>query len=162
MVAPLNHKREKMRQLIAQGSVGSLSDLASYESQFKEGERGRVVLGLRAPVPQAVIDTISSGLRQAGVILDGTITQTTGHSAELTIPFRKGIPPLAIVAAVLIGIIVLFVLITFWKLFKEAGIDPFTGMGLLIIGGIVLVIWLVASGRVGIETPALAVSGGGG
>ena len=156
MVTPPKHKREKMRQLIAQGSVGNLSTLANYEGQFKEGERGRVVLRLRAPVPQGVIDAISYGLRHAGVALDGTITQVTGHSAELTIPFRKGIAPLAIIAVVVIGFIL--VRLTFWKLFKELGIDPFVGIGLLILIGIAVVIWLVATDRMPtIRTPMLGV-----
>ena len=145
-----------MRQLVGQGGVLNLSSLKNYEGQFKEGDRGKVVFGLRAPIPQGVIDAISYGLRQAGVALDGTITQVTGHSAELTIPFRKGIAPLAIIAVVVIGFIL--VRLTFWKLFKELGIDPFVGIGLLILIGIAVVIWLVATDRMPtIRTPMLGV-----
>ena len=141
-----------MGQLIAQGSVGNLSTLANYENQFKEGERGQVVLGLRAPVPQVVIDAISSGLTRAGVVLDGKITQITGSSAELYIPFRKAIAPLAIIAAIIIGIVVLFILITFWKLFKEVGINPWVGMGLLIAVVAIAAFWLLAEGKVKVPT----------
>jgi hypothetical protein len=123
-------------QLIASGGILDVDELSQYESYLDEGQRGLIELDLRLPVSQSIASELEDKLRQAGV----EEVRVTTASPMLRIYFRKGFPWLAVIAAVILGIIVLAVLITGWRLFKEVvpeGWQPLVGgLGLVLLIGL--------------------------
>ena len=140
-----------MAKLIAEGNIWNLSDLKNYEGMFKEGDTGSIVLGLRSPIPQSAIDALESGLKRAGVTLNGHITQKSGAAATLRIPFKKAIPPLAIIVAVIAGLVIIWVLITSWQLMQDVGLNPAKIMPFLILGVIGVAAYFFLKARPGIK-----------
>ena len=130
-------------QLVASGNVLALANLGQWESQLDEGDKALLELDLRLPVSQDIASKLEEQLRQWGV----PEVRVTTASPMLKIFFRKGFPWLAVLAAVILGLIVLAVLIVGWRLFKEigailgeGGLVPalILGAGLL-LGAIILV-----------------------
>ena len=140
-----------MAKLIAEGNIWNLSDLKNYEGMFKEGDTGSIVLGLRSPIPQSAIDALESGIKRAGVTLNGHITQKSGSAATLRIPFKKAIPPLAIIVAVIAGLVIIWVLITSWQLMQDVGLNPAKIMPFLILGVIGVAAYFFLKARPGIK-----------
>lgn len=102
-------------QLIASGGLTDLNSLVRYEGQLAEGDGGLLELDLRLPVSQGVASELENKLRQAGIPDVRVVTA----SPLLQVYFRKGFPWLAVIAAAILGLIVLAILIMGWRLFKE-------------------------------------------
>lgn len=132
-------------ELIGSGGILDAVELSSYESQLAEGDKALIELDLRLPVSQGVASELAEKLRQAGV---QGVSVTTA-SPLLRIYFKKGFPWLAVIAAAVLGLIVLAILIIGWRLFKDVvpvGLQPIVaGLGLILI--IVLGIILLARRR---------------
>jgi len=130
-----------MWQEIASGNLLDAAELSSYESQLAEGDRALLELDLRLPVSVGVAQTLEEQLRNAGVI----DVRVTTASPMLRIYFRKGFPWLAVIAAVVLGLIVLAILIIGWRLYKEVfpdGLPAPISAGLIVALAILgLVIW---------------------
>lgn len=127
-------------ELIASGGLTELSGLTQYEGYLAEGDKGLFELDLRMPVSPSVASELETKLRQAGM----PDVRVATASPRLWIYFRKGFPWLAVIAAAVLGLIILAVLIIGWRLFKEVvpeGLQPIVGGGglMLLLGlGIIL------------------------
>jgi len=104
-----------MFELVASGSLWDLSSLGSYESQLNEGDKGLLELDLTVPVSAGVAQELEDQLKQAGV----AGVRVTTASPLLRIYFTKGFPWLAVIAAIILGLVVLAVLIVGWRLYKD-------------------------------------------
>ncbi len=130
-----------MYEYVAHGGILDVGQISQYESCLEENQRGLIELDLRLPVSQGVAAELENKLKQAGV----EDVRVTTASPMLRIYFRKGFPWLAVIAAAILGMIVLAVMIVGWRLFKEVvpeGLQPLVGgMGLvllLILGTVIL------------------------
>lgn len=132
-----------MAEIIAQGTAWNFSTIPNYEDKFGEGERGIIKIGLKSPLPDAVVNGIDSALRQAGVTLTEKVKQTSSSPATLRIRFRKTMPWLAIIIGVIVAGIVIWVLVTSWQLLKEVGIEPAKVMPFILLGIIAVVGFIV-------------------
>ena len=118
------------------GGAGSLANLQNYEEELEEEQRGKLSLALHFPISSGVAEELESKLRGAGV----TDAQVFTEGNKLDIQFRKGFPWLAVIVAVVLGLIVLAVLIVSWQFFKEVKeIVPSPVIIIGIIVGIALV-----------------------
>jgi len=130
-------------QQIASGTALELlnpSNWGGYEDYIAEGQRGRVEIDLRAPLPPSVVSTIQSELGQRGV---AEASVTTG-SPMLIIQFRKTIAPLVIIAIIVALLIIAMVI--GWRIFKEVfpeGVPAPISLGLIVAVVIIagLAIW---------------------
>jgi len=104
-----------MFELVASGGFWDLPDLGSYESQLDEGVKGLLELDLTVPVPAWVAQELEDQLKAAGV----AGVSVTAASPKLRIYFTKGFPWLAVIAAIILGLVVLAILIVGWRLYKE-------------------------------------------
>lgn len=117
-----------------------MGQISQYESLLAEGDRGLIELDLRLPVSQGVASELETKLRQAGV----EDVRVATASPLMRIYFRKGFPWLAVIAAAILGIIVLAILIVGWRLFKDVvpeALQPLVGglgLGLLLVLGVVI------------------------
>lgn len=123
---------------VAKGNTASsLSSLASYESLIPEGSKGRLDLFLKSPVSSSILPTLESTLATSGV----PEAKVSSSGTTLSIFFRKKFPPLAILAAIVIGLIALAILVVGWQLYKElASTLP---MPVLIIGALAVIALIV-------------------
>lgn len=136
-----------MAELIAQGSVWDFNaeTISKYEANFKEGDKGKLIISLKSPIPDSVVRAIEIGLKDAGVTLWGKVTQTTSSPAELVIPFQKTMEPLTIAIIVIAALIAIYLLVSAWRIEKETGIPLLTSpiiLPAIIIGVIILVIYM--------------------
>ena len=122
-----------MWQQVTQGEFLDLNKLRNYDDSLEEGQRGRLDLNLRFPIPGSVSTELEAKLKDAGV--EEAKVNTIGQ--KMKIGFRKGFPWLAVIAAIILGLVVLAILIMTWTFFKEVvpeGLQPFIGtLGLLVI-----------------------------
>lgn len=100
---------------VAEGSFWQLANLSQYEPYFEEGDRGLLELDLRLPVSEGVAQDLEDMLIEAGV----PDVKVRTASPMLRIFFKKGFPWLAVIAAIIIGLIVLAILIVGFRLFRE-------------------------------------------
>ncbi len=100
---------------VAEGSFWQLANLSQYEPYFEEGDRGLLELDLRLPVSEGVAQDLEDMLREAGI----PDVKVRTASPMLRIFFKKGFPWLAVIAAIIIGLIVLAILIVGFRLFRE-------------------------------------------
>jgi len=127
-----------MYKVVAQGGMAELQNLAAYEGAIDEGSRGKLELDLRLPVPDWTVAELEGQLVNARVA-EAKVTQS---GSRLGISFRKGFPWLAVIAAIVLGLVVIAILIIGWTLFKEVIPEPLkfpVALGLIIIAGIVAV-----------------------
>ena len=103
-------------ELVAEGSVWELGDVAFYEDQLEERSYNLLELALSMPVGQDVADAIEQQLRGAGV--EGV--KVTTSSPQLNIYFRKGFPWLAVIAAV-IAVSAVIIWVISWRLLTYVG-----------------------------------------
>ena len=143
-----------MAKLVAQGGKTDLDRLGAYESAFKEGDRGILELDLAWTPPgmDTLLDGLDWVLRRSGVNLtrDSTIAGDT-----VRIYFEKGIPPLVLIAAALVGAWV--IMLSSWKLFREEARE--LGLFIFILIGVVLAaaVYIAVKGK--IATPTVTVGG---
>ena len=127
-------------QLQASGGIFDVGTISQYETLLGEGDRGLLELDLRLSPPSWVAGELESRLRQKGV----EEVRVTTASPILRIQFRKGFPWLAVIAAAVLGLVVLFILIMGWRIFREVipeALQPIAatmGVALLVALGIVL------------------------
>lgn len=119
-------------KLVTNGSGAStLTTLPSYESSIAEGQRTRLDLSLSTQVPSEVLTTLQGQLTAQGV----AEAQVAPTSSGVSVTWRKSFPWLAVIVAIILGIIVLAILIVSWQFFKEvAEVLPQP----LIIGAVVI------------------------
>ncbi len=119
--------------MVAAGNFLDLRNLGNYDSAFAEGQKGRLELALRAPVPSAMVRELEKRLRAQGV--EGL--KVTGGQRRVDVHFKKGFPWLAVIAATILALAILSVLIMGWKIFKETvptGLQPAVGtLGILVV-----------------------------
>jgi hypothetical protein len=130
-------------ELIGSGGIIDAAEFTSYESQLAEGDKALIELDLRLPVSQDIASSLEDQLKQRGIPGVKVVTA----SPMLQIYFTKGFPWLAVIAAIILGMITLAILIIGWRLYKEvvpAGLQPVVGagisIGLLVIIGLVIVL----------------------
>lgn len=133
-----------MYELQASGGILDVGQLSKYEDCLGEGDKGLVELDLRLPVSQGVAAELENKLKQAGV----EDVRVTTASPMVRIYFKKGVPWLAVIAAAVLGMIVLAVMIVGWRLFKDVvpeGMQPLVGgLGMLLLLGLGV---LIVAGR---------------
>jgi len=119
---------------VAEGPFWSLADVGQYEEELPEGSRNLLELDLRLPISQEIVSELESILRDAGV----AEVRVTTASPMVKIYWRKGFPWLPVIAAVVLGMIVLAVLIVGWRLLTYIGAEAPGAIPLLLIAGVVL------------------------
>ena len=138
-------------RLIAQGNVYNLWDITSYEDQFEEGSTGKVVLGLKSPIPQSWIDGLEVALKEAGATLNGKVRQVTSSPTKLIIPFKKGFPQLVIIIGAIAALaLAIWVLVTSWQLLEDVGLAPAKILPFVLLGAVILVGYVILTKRGGI------------
>jgi len=132
-------------QLVAQGTTLDANEIAIYGDYLEEGQRGMLQLDLRWPVLQSVANGLEDALIEAGV----EEAKVTNTSSALKIEFRQGFPWLAVIAAIVLGVIVIAILIIGWRFFREvvSTLPPAT-LGLAVIALIVLGVLAISRRRV--------------
>ena len=113
-----------MLQQIARGGAQDLLGVARYDSNFAEGQAGELCIGIRQipflpDLPPGFVGALNLALDRAPGLDVGRVS--FGDDNVLRIPFRRGIPPLIAIAAILaiffVGAILL--LVVSWALFRE-------------------------------------------
>ena len=156
-------------QEIARGGASSLLRIDQYDREYREGQRGELRITIRQvpfvpDLPAGFISGLQLALDQVPGLEVGRVR--FGDDNVVRIPFRRGLPPLVLIAAILaiffVGAILL--LVTSWALFREpveelAGAAADVGQALaqnfkpLLIGGIVLgVLYFVTQGVKAVKT----------
>lgn len=131
-------------ELIASGGIIDVLQFSQCESLLAEGDRSLVELDLRWSPPVGVASELENKLRQEGV----EDVRVTVASPMLRIYFRKGFPWLAVIAAIILATIVLLVLVTGWRIFREVVPEPLQfPVALLVIGIAAVGIALAQKGR---------------
>ena len=138
-------------QIIARGNAFNIQDIANYEDQFQEGDRGVLDFTCRIRPPQFIVDDLEQTLRASGVTLIGKPQITSGGSYHLLFTFEKRSAFLLIIALAIGAAILLLAIVAAWQLSR---IDPAAFMWwLLLVIGVVLVAAVVV-------VPRLAKAGG--
>ena len=119
--------------LVGQGNVLAVADLAQYEGQLKEGSRNMLELALRLPVTDGVAQTLEDALKSAGVTDVRVVNYQNPH---IRIYFTKGFPWLAVIAGVIVLSLVIAALVISWKLFTYIGEVSPVGIPLLALAAI--------------------------
>ena len=122
-------------ELVTQGDAIALANLGQYENYLQEGSRNLLELDLRLPVTEGVAQTLEDALRDAGVM----DVRVTTASPKLKIYFTKGFPWLAVIAAIILGLIVVAALVIAWRLFTYVGAVAPEAIPFLILAGIAVV-----------------------
>ena len=124
---------------IAQGTGLNIGSLGQYEDEMPEGSRGMLELNTVLPVPDDILGWLEDRLIDAGI----PDLRVTADGSNVRILFRKGFPWLGVIATIVIGLILLAVLITGWKLYKEIGPAVPAGIGIALgIGALVLLAYV--------------------
>lgn len=122
-------------ELVGQGT--DIGELPGLEDQLEEQDRCELSLNLSVRPPDFVVDALQEGLEIAGVPLWDRV-RAEGNS--LKIRFTKGFPWLAIIAAVILGLIALAILLVSWGLWRDvAGVVPEPILGALVLAVLVLI-----------------------
>jgi len=132
-----------MPVLIAQGTGNDISRLENYQGRFPEGSEGYVELEMRSKVAADIISWLDEKLDAVGVPANAV----TVEGRFVKINFKTEIAPLVLIAGAIAAVIFIVALVVAWKLFKlepavVAGLS--TGVILLVIGGILLVVYLIS------------------
>ena len=134
---------------VASGDKSTLRGLGTYEKDFDEGSRGILELRLSRipPGTDAILNGIDASLKGVGVKL--WRSSEVLEDRRIRFYFEKGLGPLALLAAMIAGGVLLFAL-TSWVLFKTGGIEEMLPF-ILIVGGVVVlgIIALVVALKVG-------------
>ena len=130
--------------LIASGNRGTITRLGDYEGKFAEGDKGIITLKLSGTAGEGIVRVLQASLDHAGVEQWRPVEETPGR---LRIYFSKGAPWLAIILAILLSLIILWLILVGWEL--EKIIPGFGKWGVLIAGGalIALAAYAVSKGR---------------
>ncbi len=121
-----------MYELVASGGIVDAWELENADNLIAERQRGLLRLNLRSPLSSDILTTLNQELKARGVE-EGKAEQ---NGQTVNIYFRKGFPWLAVIAAILLGIIILTILIVGWNLFKEVvppELRPLIGTGIILL-----------------------------
>lgn len=139
-----------MYQLVGRGDASNISQLESFQKYFPEDSEGYLDINLRSQIAADIVGWLDSKLDAMGV--PRNMVTTEGH--HVYIRFRTEIAPLVLIAAAIAASIFLVSLIVGWQLYKmvpEVVVGISTVTVLLIVGGVLLVLFLIATrGRMGI------------
>lgn len=139
-----------MYQLVGRGDASNISQLESFQKHFPEGSEGYLDINLRSQVAADIVGWLDSKLDAMGVPRN----MVTTEGRHVYIRFKTEIAPLVLIAAAIAASIFLVSLIVGWQLYKmvpEIAVGVSTTAILLIVGGILLVLFLIATrGRMGI------------
>ena len=122
-------------QKVAEGGPLDLANLGQYEGLYAEGDRGKLEVYLRWPLPEETVAWIQNDLVERGVQLTAPVRQT-GGSATLTIEFVKAVWPLTPVATVILILVALALIIGFGLYIYTA--EKFGIVGMALVGGLAL------------------------
>lgn len=147
-----------MYQLIGSGDAGSLQRLGEYQKYYPEYSEGYVDLEMRSSVAADLTGWLAEKLEAVGV--PRSAVKVEGR--HVLIGFRTELAPLVLIAGAIAACIFLVALIIAWKLYKmapAAALGITTGWIVLIVGGVLLVLYLIATrGRLGIGPVAIGGS----
>ena len=132
-----------MPVLIAQGTGNDISRLEYYQNRFPEGSEGYIELEMRSKLATDIISWLDEKLDAVGVPANAV----TVEGRFVKINFKTEIAPLVLIAGAIAAVIFLMALVVAWKLYKlepAVAVGLSTGVILLIIGGILLVIYLIS------------------
>lgn len=104
--------------IIAEKLGSDVSSLLDYESHYREGDTGELIVYLQEPLNYEEMEQLETEISGQGVILTAPIQQ---DAKMLVIGFRKAIAPLAIIAGALA---VVAAVIIGWQLFKAVSAVP--------------------------------------
>lgn len=143
-------------ELIATGGILDIHKIGDYDDRFAEGDEGMVDLEFEHMPDSIFIDALEQGLLAAGLTLTRGLELVEG-SAHVKIWFRKELPAVPIIAAVLIafGIAALLIFVG-WGLFKVISkVDPtilgwqiIVAIAIVMIGLLIAAVLIARSGRV--------------
>lgn len=102
-----------MYQLVAEGNAKDISQLDSYESQYREGDRGYLDIQLAYSPSSDIISKLDDILRTSGARY-----RLEAYKKGLLIHFRKAVAPLAIIAGAIAAVILILGLLVAWKLYR--------------------------------------------
>jgi len=141
-------------QLVGENRGSDLESLPEYEADYKEGDRGEIRLYLSEPIDTNTIRQIEDELLSQGVALTENIRQDAGI---LAIRFRKSLAPLAIVAIVVGGLVVVAGILIGWQIFrlKYAGVPTW-----VIVVGAAAALYLILTSKPAKATGRAAVGAG--
>lgn len=133
-----------MWKQIAEGEgVTSLKNLPAHEGEIVEGARCKLMLNLKASLPQGSVDGLEDILKTEGI----TGVSVISSGSTVTVYYRKNFPWLAAVVAIVLGSIALAILIISWKFFQDVSSTvpaPIVSLGAttiaLLIGAIAILI----------------------
>ena len=140
-----------MWQKLAEGT--DIADIAEYETQFAERQKGRLDLNLRLVPPGSAVTWLKQELINRGVA--EADVRTSGST--VSIYWKKEFDPLTLIAVIVVGIAVLAALIISWKLFREVGVPVVSNMptwGWVVIGACLILLLIFHVARTGIKTVA--------
>lgn len=138
-----------MAKLIAQGTKDNLSDMQNYENNFEEGDTGIVLLNLSTDWGiGGFVSGLNTALKAAKVEMPEPVK---AEGKTIKIRFRKKFPWLVVIVGAIIGMVLLWVLITSWQLMKDVGIEPAKVMPYLLLGAIILVAYFIFVRKPGIK-----------
>jgi len=131
-------------QLVASGTASNVDQLGDFQRYFPEYSEGFVDLELRSAVATDIIGWLDEKLDAIGIPRKAVKVE----GRHVLVSFRTEIAPLVLIAGAIAACIFLVALVVAWKLYKMTpqmvtGITM--GMILLIVGGILLVIFLIAT-----------------
>lgn len=136
-------------QLIATGTGSNIGQLGDYQRQFPEYSEGYLDIELRSQIAADIVGWLSEKLDVIGV----PRSQVKVEGRHVYIGFRTEIAPLVLIAGAIAATIFMVALVIAWKLYKlspMAALGLSTGVLLLIVGGVLLVVYLIATrGRLG-------------
>ena len=123
-------------ELVATGSILELSNISEYEGWLDEGDKGLLEIDLRLPVSGNDARSLEDKLKRAGV----AGVRVTTASPMLRVYFTKGFPWLAVIAAAILGMVVIAVMVIGWRIFREVvpeSLQPVVaGLGAVLLLGL--------------------------
>ena len=120
-----------MRELIGEHLGQDLSSLPNYETYYAEGDRGEVRFYVERQLSEETIQELQDRILNEGVVLTEPIEQI---ARIISIKFEKRLAPLAIIAIVVGGIVVVVGGLLGWQIFKTVQM------------GVPLWVWFVVGG----------------
>ena len=122
-----------MWQELASGTGVDIISAAVHEHKVEEGERARLVVGLKNPIDSQTAEGIVRHLSAKGV--EELSVKTSGKTVDIS--YRKGAAWLAVTIA---GIVLLAIVVVSWRFYREMSTSP---IGWVAIASISIVAVLV-------------------
>ncbi len=121
-------------QTIASGGKTDFYNIVQYDDSFEEGDRGILRMNFTTAISDSILSSIENELINRGV-QEARVTRSRN---TVDIHFRKAIPALVVILAVITALILtLAVILISWKIFREvvpSGLQGTVGTGLIVVG----------------------------